>query len=108
MELIEIKYYVFISTDLDKEVLNIGTTNDLKKRLADLKEHSGTSKTFAHRFECYNLLYTEQFRFVLKAIAREEELKSLTKEEKRAFINKHNPNWEFKNESIEISNERNH
>lgn len=106
--MIEIKYYVFITTNADKEVLHISTTNDLKKRLSDLQEFSGTSKTSAHRFECVNLLYTEEFRFVMKAIAKENELKSLSKEEKRAFINKHNPSWEFKNQSIEMNNERNH
>ena len=105
MELIEIKYFVFITTDAEKEILHIGTTNDLEKRLADLIEHQSTSKTFVHRFACVNLLYVEEFRFVLQAIAREEELKNLSKEEKRSFINKHNPNWEFKNKSIQVSNE---
>ncbi len=105
MDQVEIKYFVFITTNPSKEVLNIGTTNNLAKKLSDLYKNRGGRKTFASRFSCYNLLYFEEFRFVNDAFNREEELKALKKEDKRIFVNEKNPDWKFLNEQIQQESE---
>jgi putative endonuclease len=54
-------YYAYITTNPAKAVLYIGVTNDLARRLAQHYENRGNNDTFAERYFCYNLVYTEQF-----------------------------------------------
>jgi putative endonuclease len=88
-------YYVYITTNPAKAVLYIGVTNDLVRRLAQHHENRGNNETFAGRYFCYNLLYTEQFGNIKAAISREKELKGWTRAKKNALIATVNPNWDF-------------
>jgi putative endonuclease len=78
-----------------KTVLYIGVTNDLGRRLAQHYENRGSRDTFAGRYFCYNLLYTEQFIDIRAAISREKELKGWTRPKKNVLIATMNPNWDF-------------
>ncbi len=88
-------YYVYITTNLAKTVLYIGVTNSLPRRMGQHYENRGNNETFAGRYFCYNLLYTEQFVDIKAAISREKELKGWTRAKKDALIATMNPAWEF-------------
>jgi putative endonuclease len=88
-------YYVYITTNPAKQVLYIGVTNDLPRRLGQHYENRGTNETFAGRYFCYNLLYYEQFTDIKAAISREKELKGWTRAKKEALIITLNPEREF-------------
>jgi putative endonuclease len=92
-------YFVYIVTNHERTVLYIGVTNNLELRLAEHYFNKGTSKTFAGKFYCYNLIYFEEFQYVNDAIAREKELKGWSRAKKEILIITKNPDWIFLNKS---------
>lgn len=84
-------YWVYIMTNKTKTVLYVGVTNQLARRWW---EHShGLIDGFTKRYNCHYLIYYEEFNHILKAIAREKEIKGKTRAKKEALINSVNPNW---------------
>jgi putative endonuclease len=66
-------YFVYIITNKSRRVLYTGMTNDLTRRLSEHKEDALSAKrTFAGKYNCYNLLYWERFQYVDDAYAREK------------------------------------
>lgn len=93
-------YYVYILTNYKKTVLYTGITNDLGRRLDEHKVDAlGMKKTFAGKYNCIYLIYYEEYPMASVAIAREKEIKNLTRLKKEALIKAFNPQWEFLNES---------
>jgi len=88
-------YYVYITTNPGKTVLYTGVTNDLKVRLLQHHQNKGNSKTFAGKYYCYKLLYFETYTDINQAIAREKEIKNLSREKKEERIATRNPKWNF-------------
>jgi putative endonuclease len=88
-------YYVYITTNPRKTVLYVGVTNNLTLRLEQHYENRGNTETFAGRYYCYKLLYWEHYKYVNDAIAREKELKTLTREKKMELIKSINPDLGF-------------
>jgi len=88
-------YFVYITTNPGKTVLYVGVTNDLGLRLKQHYLNKGKQKTFAGKYYCYKLLYYEFFSDINQAIAREKEIKNMTREKKEALIAIKNPNWNF-------------
>lgn len=88
-------YYVYITTNPAKTVLYIGVTNSLPRRMGQHYENRGNNDSFAGRYFCYNLLYTEQFTDIKAAISREKELKGWTRAKKETLIATMNPAWDF-------------
>jgi putative endonuclease len=88
-------YYVYITTNPRKTVLYVGVTNNLSLRLEQHYENRGNKETFAGRYYCYKLLYREHYKYVNDAIAREKELKTLTREKKMELIKSINPDLGF-------------
>lgn len=93
-------FHIYIVTNPTKTVLYIGVTNDLPQRLIEHFLNKGTKKTFTGRYNCYNLLYYENFQFIEDAIAREKELKGWSRKKKEVLIATINPDWEFLNPKI--------
>ena len=93
-------YFVYILTNKNKTVLYIGVTNDLEKRLYEHKYLTETTAAFTKKYNCYYLLYYEQFQDVKQAIAREKELKGWRREKKEKLIASLNPDWKFLNNDI--------
>jgi putative endonuclease len=88
--------FVYILTNKNRTVLYVGVTNNLARRVAEHKaEAARPSKSFCGRYNCYYLIYYEQFSRPLDAIAREKELKKWRREKKDALIALDNPNWDF-------------
>jgi len=95
-------YFVYITTNKIKTTLYTGVTNNLPYRLWQHREESKTAKkTFAGKYNCYNLIYYEHFDYIEHAIDREKEIKGWTRKKKEVLINSVNPFWKFLNNDIE-------
>ena len=96
----EYNFWVYIVTNWKKTVLYVGMTNDLGRRLVEHYANRGNPDTFAGRYFCYNLVYYEWHQYVLNAIAREKEIKNMTREKKDLLIREFNPDGRFFNATI--------
>lgn len=94
----EHKYYTYILTTRKYKLLYVGVTNNIRRRLS---EHiHGTREGYTKRYQCYYLLYYEEFKYIDKAIKREKELKGWGKRKKLALIRAINPQLKFLNDDI--------
>ena len=93
-------YFVYILINKNKTVLYIGVTNDLEKRLYEHKHPAVDSRCFTKKYNCYYLLFYEQFQDVNQEIAREKELKGWRREKKEILITSFNTDWRFLNDDI--------
>ena len=87
-------FYVYIITNKNKTVLYTGVTNNIKRRLQEHKEKINPNSFTAKYNVCY-LLYYEHFGWIQQAIAREKEIKNLTRAKKEALIKTSNPTMQF-------------
>ena len=84
-------YYVYILTNATDDVMYIGVTNDLKRRLA---EHRAEQiKGFSEKYHTHKLVYFEEYSDPIAAISREKQLKSWRRDKKNALVEIKNPNW---------------
>ncbi len=86
-------YYVYITTNPGRTVLYTGITDDPKRRMWEHYENRGDKKHFAERYYCYDLIYYEHYADVRQALAREKEIKAMTRKRKEALIATINPKW---------------
>ena len=92
------RYYVYILTNYDRTVLYTGVTNNLSERIQQHSEDAkGAKKTFAGRYNCVYLLYFEEYQLIYDAMAREKEIKGLSRNKKEALIRMSNPDLLFLN-----------
>ncbi|MBC7864046.1 MAG: GIY-YIG nuclease family protein [Bacteroidia bacterium] len=77
-------FYVYILLCSD-ESYYVGVTNSLDRRL---KEHSSghCEKSYTNSRLPVQLIYFEEFKYILKAIAREKQLKGWSRKKKEALI----------------------
>jgi putative endonuclease len=71
--------------------LYAGVTNDLERRVGEHKE--GKPGSFTARYNVNRLVYFEEFSDINQAIAREKEIKSMTRRQKIKLIESINPEW---------------
>jgi putative endonuclease len=83
--------YVYILSSKSRN-LYIGLTNNLRRRVAEHREHRPGSYTGFYNID--RLIYFERFQYVRSAIAREKELKDWNRALKVELIEKVNPTWE--------------
>ena len=81
------RYYIYIVTNSQKEIIYTGLTNDLQARIIEHYQNRGNEQTFAGKYFCYNLIYYEGFNYINEAIAREKEIKGWRREKKLTLIN---------------------
>jgi putative endonuclease len=67
------------------DTLYVGCTNDIKKRLHE-HNHAKAGAHYTKIRRPVSLVYSEKFRTLAKARAKEAKLKRLTREEKLAII----------------------
>ena len=87
----EYEFYVYILGSRSRN-LYIGMTNNLRRRVAEHREHRPGAYTAQYNID--RLLYFERFQYVRSAIAREKELKDWNRARKIELIEKVNPTWE--------------
>ena len=84
-------YYVYIMTNAYNNVMYIGVTNDLRRRVSEHK--LGMNEGFTKKYQVHKLVYCEHFTDIRAAIAREKQLKGWTRVKKNALVEVTNPNW---------------
>lgn len=95
------RYYVYIVTNKNRTVLYTGVTNNLFIRLVQHEWNACTGgKAFTARYRACNLVYWEEHRYILNAIAREKQIKGWLRKKKERLIEEVNPEWKFLNEEV--------
>ena len=83
-------YYVYIMSSLSR-TLYTGLTNNLERRVFEHKE--GQSGSFTARYNVNRLVYFEDFGDIREAIAREKEIKKMTRRHKPKLLESMNRDW---------------
>ena len=84
-------FYVYILTNWNDEVMYIGMTNNLERRLYEHKNK--LVEGFTKKYNVNKLVYYEQGNDVHAAIAREKEIKKWRREKKNKLVMTMNPEW---------------
>ena len=84
-------YYVYVLTNDNNNVMYIGITNDLKRRVYEHKSNS--IEGFTKKYHVHKLVYYEITTDVNSAIAREKQLKKWKRAKKNALVETLNPKW---------------
>ncbi len=91
-------YTIYILTNAHKNVLYIGVTRNLERRLW---EHvHKTIPGFTAKYNINLLMYFETFQDIHQAIEREKQLKGWPRKKKNPLIAQQNPQWLSSNNSI--------
>lgn len=93
-------FYTYILTNLTKNVLYTGVTNDLERRLFEHYTGTDQKNSFTSKYKCYYLVWYERHQFIQHAIEREKEIKGWIRSKKIRLIEESNPEWEFLNKEI--------
>ena len=84
---------VYMITNTYHTVLYVGVTSDIPTRIYQHKTKEDPN-SFASKYNCYKLVYFEDFQFIEEAIDREKQVKKYSRKKKEQLINGLNPNWE--------------
>jgi putative endonuclease len=85
------QFWVYILTNLHNDVLYIGMTNNLARRMY---EHiNGLVDGFTKQYNVHKLVHYEEFQYVNNAIKREKQLKKFSRAAKMALVEESNPEW---------------
>ncbi len=84
-------YYVYMMTNEYNNVLYVGMTNNLERRVYELQ--SGLIDGFTKQYNVHKLVWFESCHDVKDAIAREKQLKGWVRSKKEALIRQMNPDW---------------
>jgi len=84
--------FVYIMSGWTGEVIYIGVTSNLQKRIYEHK-HKLISG-FTAQYNLTNLVYFEQFGEIGLAIEREKKIKKWRREKKNRLIKSMNPEWQ--------------
>ncbi len=87
----EYHFWVYILSSRSRN-LYIGVTNNIHIRID--KHRKAPPGTHTAHYNIHRLVYSEYFRYVHSAIAREKELKRWTRAQKIELIERTNPTWE--------------
>ncbi|MDO4804382.1 MAG: GIY-YIG nuclease family protein [Lachnospiraceae bacterium] len=85
------RYYVYILTNWNNNVMYIGVTNDIQRRLFEHKNKMVDG--FTKKYNVDKLVYVEEVSDVYAAIQREKQLKGWTREKKNNLVEGINPKW---------------
>ena len=84
-------YYVYMMTNEYNNVLYIGVTNNLSRRVYEHK--NGLLEGFTQRYNVHKLVWFENCHDVKAAIAREKQLKGWIRSKKEELVRQMNPDW---------------
>jgi len=85
--------YVYIMTNKHHNVLYVGCTKDIVKRVIQHKNHY-FKNSFTDKYNCEYCVYYEEFSNFSASITREKQMKNMSRQEKLDLIKKRNPEWE--------------
>ena len=87
----EHQYYVYMVSNRGHNVLYIGVTNSLERRMWEHKTKAISG--FTKKYNCDQLVYFELYERIDQAIAREKQLKGWIRAKKDALIARINREW---------------
>ena len=85
-------YYVYILTNKNKNVLYVGVTRDLIRRVYEHRHHLDPN-SFTAKYNVTQLVYFEETCDVRAAIEREKQIKSWSRMKKFFLIREKNPGF---------------
>jgi len=86
------QYFVYILSNKYNNVMYVGVTNDLERRMYEHKNKLVDG--FSKKYNLTKLVYYEISQDVESAIAREKQLKNWHRDWKMNLINQMNPEWQ--------------
>lgn len=86
------KYFVYILTNQYNNVLYVGVTNNISRRLGEHKEMA-SHKSFTAIYRLKKLVFYEVYNDIRHAISREKQIKGGSRKDKIDLINKENKLW---------------
>jgi putative endonuclease len=84
-------YYIYIISNKYNNVLYIGMTNNLLRRIYEHKNKMIDG--FSKKYNLNKLVYYEYVSSIEAAISREKEIKKWRREKKNRLIEEMNPEW---------------
>jgi len=84
-------YYVYMMSNKLNNVLYIGVTNDIIRRVHEHKNN--LTEGFTNKYNCHKLVWYQQTQDVNSAIIQEKRMKKWKREYKENIINDMNPEW---------------
>ena len=85
-------YYVYILTNAHKNLIYVGVTNDLIRRVYEHKHHLDAD-SYTAKYNIDQLVYFETTSDVYSAISREKQLKGWNRARKNKLVERKNPGW---------------
>ena len=86
------KAFVYILTNQTNEVLYIGVTNNIARRMYE--HQTKILPGFTEKYNLTKLVLVETCNSIIDAIKREKQLKAWRRSWKRELITQQNPHWE--------------
>ncbi len=86
-------YYVYILTNANKNLIYVGITNNLVRRVYEHKNHLDRG-SYTARYNIDQLVYFETTSDVYSAISREKQIKGWNRKRKNKLVESRNPGWE--------------
>ncbi|MFZ1963111.1 MAG: GIY-YIG nuclease family protein [Roseiarcus sp.] len=80
--------------------LYVGVTSDIARRA--FEHRTGAIAGFTRRYDCKLLVWMESFERMDEAIAREKQIKSGSRKDKLALIERDNPQWRDLYEGLNV------
>jgi len=87
-------------TNRSNRVLYVGSTATLYDRVYEHKTKFYPN-SFTAKYNINKLVYYEYFHFIDEAIAREGQIKKMSRQKKISLIKRSNPEWKNLTESLE-------
>jgi len=84
--------YVYILTNKNRTTLYVGVTSNLMQRISEHKAKVHPN-SFTAKYNCFMLVYYQEFDSIELAIAEEKRLKGGNRQQKIDLIISLNPNW---------------
>ena len=85
------QYFIYIMTNKNNNVLYVGVTNNLIRRVYE--HRNKLIEGFTQKYNVIKLAYYEVFNDSLSAITREKQIKGGSRQKKIDLINSFNPEW---------------
>jgi len=85
------RYYVYLLTNNNDNVMYIGVTNNLQRRIYEHKNK--LVKGFTEKYNVHKLVYYEETPDIRVALEREKEIKKWRREKKDGLVLSINPEW---------------
>ncbi len=84
-------YYVYLLTNWNNQVMYVGVTNNLERRIYE--HRNKLVDGFTKKYNVEKLVYFETASDVLAAIEREKQIKKWRREKKNHLVVGMNPEW---------------